>query len=148
MHEFDIVIEGAGLEFHKEYFPEHPVHIKGDRNKLKQVISNLLDNAIKYTPEGSVTIGLLASGETVTFQITDTGIGIDKDTKDFLFDKFSRAENAKHVNIIGTGLGLFLAREIITAHEGAIWVESEGEGKGSSFIIKLPIEHGNETKGE
>ena len=108
-------------------------------NKLKQVFTNLTDNSIKYTPKGEVNISLSRpSPKIIRFEIKDTGIGISPESLPKLFEKFSRAEGANDVNVIGTGLGLFVAKEMITAHEGGkVWAESEGLGKGSRFIVEL-----------
>ncbi|MBP6858901.1 MAG: hypothetical protein KBC33_03695 [Candidatus Pacebacteria bacterium] len=110
-----------------------------DRDKLKQVIANLIDNSLKYTPKGSVAVslGLDRPKHRFVFKIKDTGIGIAPETLPHLFVKWSRAGNANKTNIRGTGLGLFVAKEIITAHHGTIYAESAGEGKGSSFIVEL-----------
>lgn len=113
--------------------------LTADRDKLKQVIANLIDNSIKYTPKGSVTVSLAFDRpkHKFVFMIKDTGIGIAPETLPLLFQKFTRAGNANKTNIKGTGLGLFVAKEIITAHHGTIRVESPGEGKGSNFIVEL-----------
>ena len=113
--------------------------ITADRDKLKQVIANLIDNAIKYTPKGSVVVSLSfdRSKHRFIFMIKDTGIGIAPEVLPLLFQKFSRAYNANKTNIKGTGLGLFVAKEMVTAHHGTIRAESEGEGKGSTFIVEL-----------
>lgn len=113
--------------------------ITADRDKLKQVIANLIDNSIKYTPKGSVGVSLSfnRSKHKFIFMLKDTGIGIAPETLPHLFNKFTRAGNANKTNIKGTGLGLFVAKEIITAHHGVIRAESEGEGKGSTFIVEL-----------
>ncbi|MEK7642078.1 MAG: ATP-binding protein [Patescibacteria group bacterium] len=110
-----------------------------DRDKLKQVIANLIDNSIKYTPKGTVDVSLSYDRprHKFVFMIKDTGIGIASETLPHLFAKFSRAGNANKTNIRGTGLGLFVAKEIIVAHHGSIRAESPGEGKGSSFIVEL-----------
>ncbi len=112
--------------------------IKADREKLKQVLVNIIDNSIKYTPKGEVKVSLSkdSSGK-ILFAVKDTGIGISKETISKLFSKFTRAKNANETNIRGTGLGLFIAKEIINAHSGKIWVESGGEGSGSQFYVEL-----------
>lgn len=114
-------------------------HITADKNKLKQVITNLIDNSLKYTPSGSVsvTLNLDRPRHKFIFKIKDTGIGIAPETLPRLFQKFTRAGNANKTNIKGTGLGLYVAKEIITAHHGEIRVESQGEGKGATFIVEL-----------
>ncbi len=111
-----------------------------DLDKFKQVIGNLIDNSVKYTPKGSVTISLEkdATKNTVLLAIKDTGIGMKEDVIPKLFAKFSRSENAREVNIRGTGLGLYIAQQIVRAHNGRVWAESEGEGKGSQFYVELP----------
>lgn len=108
-----------------------------DADKIKQIISNLIDNAIKYTPKGSVEVNLSRNKDNILLKISDSGIGIPKNSMDKLFKKFSRLENANDGNIKGTGLGLYLAKEVMSAHEGKVWAESEGEGKGSTFCIEL-----------
>ena len=114
--------------------------IYADIGKVKQVLTNLVDNAIKYTPKGSVTLAFERNLEkkTVTIMVKDTGMGISKTTLERLFRKFSRADNANEVNVTGTGLGLYVAKNLIEAQNGRIWAESEGEGKGSTFCVELP----------
>ncbi|MSU55106.1 MAG: GAF domain-containing sensor histidine kinase [Candidatus Taylorbacteria bacterium] len=116
-------------------------NVSGDRDKIKQVIGNLIDNAIKYTPKGSITVTLKVESESkkVLIIIKDTGVGIRPETIPHLFKKFSRAKDASRVNIMGTGLGLYVAHEMIKAHNGKIWVESEGEGKGSTFFVEMAL---------
>ncbi len=110
-----------------------------DRDKLKQVIANLIDNSIKYTPKGWVKVTLTrdASSPMIVFKVQDNGIGIDPEVLPHLFAKFSRAPGANKVNIKGTGLGLFVAKEIVNAHHGKLYAESPGEGKGSTFVLEL-----------
>jgi signal transduction histidine kinase len=111
-----------------------------DGVKMKQVFLNLVDNSIKYTKEGFVKISLSNNikKKTITFSVSDSGMGVTKETKEKLFKKFSRGEG-KSVNGGGSGLGLYLAQEIVTAHKGVINVDSEGEGKGSTFSVEFPI---------
>lgn len=111
----------------------------GDAGKLRQVFSNLIDNSIKYTPRGEVSILLSKSpdGKKVLFSVSDTGIGMTNLTKEKIFKKFSRAEGVNKVYTEGTGLGLYVAKEIVNKHEGRIWAESKGEGMGSSFYVEL-----------
>ena len=80
----------------------------------------------------------IKNGASILFSVKDTGVGIDPAVMSKLFYKFTRADGANAVNIRGTGLGLYLAREIITAHNGKTWAESEGDGKGSQFYVELP----------
>lgn len=111
----------------------------GDAGKLRQVISNLIDNAIKYTPKGEVSILLFKSKDKrkIILSFSDTGIGMSKVTIEKLFKRFSRAEGVSKVYTEGTGLGLYVAREIIKKHEGRIWADSKGEGHGSTFYVEL-----------
>ncbi|MDE2038055.1 MAG: hypothetical protein KGI69_02420 [Patescibacteria group bacterium] len=113
--------------------------VTADRDKLKQVIANLIDNSMKYTPSGSVSTALSfdRARHRFVFTVKDTGIGIAPEVLPHLFQKFSRAHNANKTNIKGTGLGLFVAKQMIEAHHGSIRAESPGEGKGSSFIVEL-----------
>lgn len=110
-----------------------------DFGKIRQVISNLIDNAIKYSESGKIDIALsrdAAKGK-IYVSVHDTGIGLSKETIGKLFQKFSRAEGVKKIYTEGSGLGLYVAQEMMKAHHGRIWAESEGEGKGSTFTIEL-----------
>lgn len=124
--------------------------ISADNGKITQVISNLIDNSIKYTPQGEIKAkveNLLASGKSVIrFSISDTGVGIDQETLPRLFDKFVRADDAGKTNITGTGLGLYVAKQIVESLGGKIWAESEGKGKGSTFIVEFPKAEGEVTQ--
>jgi PAS domain S-box-containing protein len=115
--------------------PLYYVHVDPDR--LREVITNLFDNAVKYTPEGKVSIGLTGNQEYVQFYVKDTGVGIPKADVPHMFQKFYRVDSSATRTIGGTGLGLFISRKIIELYKGRIWVESE-QGKGSTFYINLP----------
>ncbi|MDB5169470.1 MAG: putative sensor protein [Candidatus Saccharibacteria bacterium] len=108
-----------------------------DGDRLREVITNLFDNAVKYTPEGKITIGLTGDDKVVQYYVRDTGPGIPPEDADHLFQKFYRVDNSATRTIGGTGLGLFICRKIIELYQGRIWVESE-LGKGSTFYINLP----------
>ena len=108
-----------------------------DGEKIKQVIRNLLDNSTKYTIKGSISISLSKSKNKILLKISDTGIGIPQENCSNLFKKFCRLKNANDADIHGTGLGLYLAKEIIEAHDGKIWAKSEGENKGTTFFVEL-----------
>lgn len=115
-----------------------------DSEKMQQVILNLIENSIKYTPKGMVTISLKRTGEQLHLTIKDTGVGVAKEEQAVLFKKFSRARGKQFANISGSGLGLYIAKEILDEHNGTIWVESEGVGLGSAFHLEIP--HGKNQK--
>lgn len=111
---------------------------EGDENKLRQVFVNIIDNCIKYTPTGGLAMTLEHKGPSIVFTIVDTGVGISAEDLPKLFGKFNRATGANKINVVGSGLGLYLAKQIIEAHRGSIKVESPGKGLGSTFTITLP----------
>jgi len=120
--------------------PVGPCLIKADESKIKAAIVNIFDNSVKYTKEGGVTMKLEVKKEKVRISIKDTGMGIAKERLPRLFNNtFERTEEAKKTFTSGRGIGLYLSSQIILAHNGKIWAESEGEGKGSTFFIELPI---------
>jgi PAS domain S-box-containing protein len=112
-------------------------YVYADSDRLREVITNLFDNAVKYTSEGKVTIGLTGDNQVVQCYVKDTGPGIPSEDVPHLFQKFYRVDNSATRTIGGTGLGLFICRKIIELYNGRIWVESE-LGKGSTFYINLP----------
>lgn len=124
-------------------FQRKPVWVNADPEKLKQVVQNLIDNAIKYTPSGFVKIHIkempAANGVAgiVMISVSDSGLGIPTDLIPHLFEEFVRDDRVKK-EIRGTGLGLYIARKIVEAHGGKISAESPGEGKGSTFSVSLP----------
>jgi len=134
-------IEKSGLNFSTSFDQNKKYLVHADKDKFKQIVANLIDNSIKYTKSGSVVVSLnkKIEGETskIIFSVKDTGIGIDPEVMPKLFTKFSRAENGNRQNIHGTGLGLYVAKQIVMAHGGKIWAESAGEGKGSTFFVEL-----------
>lgn len=111
-----------------------------DENKIQQVVMNFADNAIFYSKEkGKVTVSLKKVPGFIEFRVVDTGIGVPKAEQADLFNKFFRATNARQARPDGTGVGLFLAKKVITDHGGSIIFEST-EGKGSTFGFRLPVE--------
>ena len=113
--------------------------VQADFGKIKQVFSNLVDNAIKYTKEGSVSVTAEKAEGKIRVTIADTGIGIAKEDLDKLFAKFTRAKDANKINTTGTGLGLYVAKQLVEGHKGTIRLESEGLGKGARFVVELPV---------
>src|SRR3989344_4384667 len=139
--EFMEVVKEKKLELRHEN-PETPLaKAMLDKDKFKQVIMNLVDNAVKYTPEGSVTLKIEEEKEkgNVLFSVSDTGVGMSKGELDGIFKRFSRGESGSKVNTSGLGLGLYLAKRIVTDHGGEIWATSDGPGKGSTFWVRVPV---------
>src|SRR5690606_8715931 len=110
-----------------------------DQDKINQVLDNLISNAIKYTPgKGTINIeAKLNANQMVEVSISDTGIGIPKKDLDRIFERFYRVDKARSRRLGGTGLGLAIAQEIVRAHEGNIWIESEYQ-KGTTVSFTLP----------
>ncbi|HSH56151.1 MAG TPA: ATP-binding protein [Candidatus Limnocylindrales bacterium] len=112
-------------------------YVQADADRLREVVTNIFDNAVKYTESGRVSIGLTGNQQVVQFYIKDTGPGIGADDLPHLFQKFYRVDNSATRTIGGTGLGLFICRKIVELYRGRIWAESE-LGKGTTFFINLP----------
>jgi signal transduction histidine kinase len=132
--------KGLIMECHVAQLGE--IKLKLDTNKIRQVVQNLLDNAIKYTLKGRIDVRLTRQGSNIELAVTDTGVGIAADDIDQLFEKFSRAKDSAKVNGTGTGLGLYVAREIARGHGGDVSVASAGKGRGSTFTLRLPVRRG------
>lgn len=141
--------------------PKDPIpDIKMDYQKIRELASNFIDNALKYTERGGVTVsaeirddGVVIDengfvvpdkkspyGKVVRITVSDTGIGIPKEEIPYLFRKFSRGKDVSRLHVGGTGLGLYVGKAIADAHHGQTWVESDGAGKGSRFMIEIPLE--------
>ena len=115
--------------------------MRGDANRLAQVVSNLLTNAIKFTSAGgSVTVGLREDNSHVQLTVADTGCGIASEFLPFIFERFHQAQAGAARVSSGLGLGLSISRELVALHNGAIVAASEGEGKGSVFTVRLPLQ--------
>jgi signal transduction histidine kinase len=128
LQKINFVADGTGYMVH------------ADAGKIRQVLSNLIDNAMKYSKnKGMIDVRLFKNNETkkIMVSVKDDGIGMSKDTLDKLFKKFSRAEGVQKVYTEGVGLGLYVASEMMKAHNGRIWAHSEGEGKGSIFFVEM-----------
>ncbi|MFW9773243.1 MAG: PAS domain S-box protein [Candidatus Thorarchaeota archaeon] len=118
--------------------------LKIDKIRIEQVLINLISNAIKNTPpDGEISLNLTKNGHWAELKISDTGIGLTREEMHMLFTRFGKIERYgpgyEYVDIQGTGLGLFISKEIVDLHEGEIRAESAGRNKGSTFIIKLPL---------
>jgi signal transduction histidine kinase len=137
MDSLDVVAKDKGIAL-EGAIPDKRIDIWGDPDKLNQVISNLVDNAIKYNrPSGKVQISLEESADTVNISVKDTGMGIPKDDINKVFDRFFRVERSDTAGISGTGLGLSIVKDIVNMHKGAISVESE-INNGTKFTVALP----------
>ncbi len=110
-----------------------------DGPKISEVLVNLLDNSIKYTPKGSVAVTVEKIGKVGRVTIKDTGVGMSQKTMQGLFKLFSPGEDAKKVNVSSTGIGMYVSKTHVEAHKGTLNGYSEGEGKGSQFVLDLPL---------
>ena len=112
--------------------------MRADPNQLRQVIGNLVDNAVKYSPDGGeVRVAAAANGGTVRFSVSDSGLGIPAGEQRRIFEKFYRLDPNMTRGIGGTGLGLYISSELVRRFDGRIWVDSR-EGEGSTFHVELP----------
>jgi len=137
--QFELQLDSKKLKVSVTKKPENLPVIKADFNKLKNVVANLLDNAIKYTSDGgSIDIKITADVKKMVFEISDNGIGMVPADAKHLFEKFYRSKEMSFKHICGTGLGLFIIQRFITAHNGEVWASSKGRGKGSTFGFSLP----------
>lgn len=118
--------------------PKKELFVRADEQKLRQVVMNLIDNAVKYTESGLVNVSLGEKDGWAQFSVKDTGIGMEQKEIANLFQKFMRGSEASHYHTEGAGVGLYVAKKLIEEHKGDVWAESEGEGKGSTFFVKLP----------
>jgi signal transduction histidine kinase len=134
---FKILAEQKGIDLQMGRVQE--VTIVGDKVRLQQLFTNLIDNAIKYTPEGTIRITVDKKGENAVVQVTDTGIGIPREEQEKIFKRFYRVDKSRGKESGGVGLGLSISEWIVHAHDGRIRVESE-IGKGSTFSVYLPLQ--------
>ncbi len=112
-------------------------HVYADQDRIREVFTNLFDNAIKYSEQGTITFGLTGNTDVVQIRVSDTGAGIPAEDIPHLFQKFYRVDSSFTRAVGGTGLGLFISRKIIELYQGRIWVDSK-LGQGSTFYINLP----------
>lgn len=148
LNRFDMIVKKdaeKGQEGEKKYsikrkITNQDLWVEIDTDQMMQVIDNIMNNAIKYSPDGGViTVGLSQSQNQIILSISDQGLGIPKKDLNKIFDRFYRVDKARSREQGGTGLGLAIAKEIVEAHKGRIWADSQ-EGKGSTFYISLPFE--------
>lgn len=143
---FDMIVKSDSKNGQKKKYSikrllgNQALWVEIDTDKMMQVIDNIMNNAIKYSPDGGViTVRLIQSQDRVVLSIADQGLGIPRKDLDKIFDRFYRVDKARSRAQGGTGLGLAIAKEIVEAHKGRIWADSS-EGKGSTFFISLPYE--------
>ncbi len=142
------VLEMAGglahekaIEVRLDLDPANRLQIEADRVRLRQIMFNLVSNAIKYTDEGSVTVRVATEGENCRIAVVDTGLGIPKEKHLSIFEAFSQVDNSTTRKVGGTGLDLPITRHLVELHGGRLWVESDGTpGSGTTFMTELPIE--------
>jgi signal transduction histidine kinase/ActR/RegA family two-component response regulator len=119
--------------------PASPVYVHGDHKRLVQIVANILNNAAKYTPEdGDITVALQADEDSVSFVVSDNGIGIAPHMLEHVFDMFAQAERSSDRSQGGLGIGLALVKHLVTLHGGRVAVASDGIGQGSRFTVTLP----------
>jgi signal transduction histidine kinase len=141
------VLVRATIAFLQASSPTHTLTVKGiphawitgDKDRLGQVVTNLITNAIKYSPQANhVDLSITTSERMVTLHVQDQGIGISKFQQKHIFERFYRAHDPADKRFPGLGMGLYISRAIVKQHGGEMSVESE-EGKGSTFIVSLPL---------
>jgi two-component system, OmpR family, sensor kinase len=137
VEQIEPVAQARGIAMQCEHVDS--VFVRGDAEWLKRVVLNLLDNAIKFTPQGGrVVIGVTRHGDAVRLEVRDTGIGIDSASRPRVFERFFRADPARSRDVEGVGLGLSLSKWIVDRHHGRIDVDSQ-PGEGSTFTVTLPV---------
>lgn len=140
MEDLEILCNQAEIECKQSYDEKDLITVVGDPIRLREVLVKIIDNAVKYTPAGSVSVSIGIKNKDAIITISDTGIGITSKDMQEMFHKFKRGDNAADVSVIGTGLGLYAAKEMVEAQGGRIWVDSPGKNKGSRFYIALPLQ--------
>jgi signal transduction histidine kinase len=131
------LIESRGHQLNVS-LPETSAMLDADATRLEQVITNLLNNAAKYTPHGGrIDLSLHCEADWCTIKVRDSGVGIPPEMTDKIFERFVQV-NPKNNRTGGIGLGLSLARALVEMHDGTIEAKSDGEGKGSEFVVRLP----------
>lgn len=133
------LIESQGLKLTIS-LPEEPLVLHADAARLAQVFTNLLHNAAKFTDAGgSVSVTVERAEDAAVIRVRDSGIGISADAMPFIFELFTRAEPESRVPAGGLGIGLAVARQLVELHAGSITVSSDGPGRGSEFVVRLPL---------
>ena len=133
------LLEAKRQELHVELW-QAPLHVSGDRTRLVQVVSNILNNAAKYTPPaGRLVLRVTAEGDEAVIAVRDSGQGIDPQVLPYIFDLFTQAERTPDRSQGGLGIGLALVNSLVALHGGRVSADSEGLGRGSEFVVRLPL---------
>ena len=133
--------ESGRARRHRVTFRAESVIVNADPTRLAQIITNMLDNAVKFTPSGgSVDVDVLREGQEAVLRVSDTGIGIDPEMLPRVFELFAQAEQPMDRSVGGLGVGLTLSRRLVEMHGGTIAAASEGHGRGAQFTVRLPVE--------
>lgn len=119
--------------------PDTEVIFNGDQMQMENAIKNMIDNSIKYTPQGSIKVTLTRESDKIRLVTEDTGVGITPEDMTHLFTEGGHGAESQKVNVDSTGFGLYIVKNIIEGHKGKVWAESDGAGKGSKFIVELPV---------
>jgi len=150
---FDIAVREKGLDFHLSVAPDCPRAVRTDPVRLRQILVNLVGNAVKFTRQGSVNVRVTlsgaqsgAAGEMLRIEVSDTGIGIPSSQLDSIFEAFTQADGSHTRRFGGTGLGLTITRRLVDLMCGRLWVTSE-VGQGSSFVVELPLSSAEKSAG-
>jgi len=139
VEELGVVAAEKGIALHTSCPPGGVPVVPGDKQKLRDSVLNVVDNAIRYTDKGSVAVSVRRESNDLVVRVEDTGPGLDPDEAKALFESFQRGQVGRTHWAEGSGLGLYIAKEFITLHGGAIWAESPGKGLGSSFFMRVPF---------
>lgn len=138
--DLDCVFAQAGIELRVEHLTAGPIRVEADAMRLAQVLTNLLNNAIKFTPRGgNVRVSVAARERHAELCVTDDGIGMDPKDVDHMFEPFAQADHSLARTQGGLGLGLALVRSIVELHGGTVTARSEGRGRGAEFRVRIPL---------
>lgn len=140
-----ILAEEKDIMVYREFNPDHAIMLDGDKGRLHQAMLNLMDNAVKYTPQGGkVWVRLEQQGDQAMFSIRDTGVGLAEEDKEKIFHRLYRADKSRAQTIRGHGIGLSIVRAIVVAHHGSIHVHST-LGEGSTFTVFIPLQQPSDS---
>jgi len=133
------IIEEKGLTFETN-LAEGDYKTKGDKTQLEQAVRNLIDNSLRYTPNGKINVELqITNDKKILLKVSDTGVGISDELKPKLFTKGGRDKDSLKINVNSTGFGLSFVKGVVEAHKGRVWADSAGHNQGSTFYMELPV---------